>query len=467
LCIARPKGNDAVSKFDLRDISDRLASSTDTESVVQEFLGYLQSIHSDWRGALAFYEVSRDSIVNVYELGDGRLVRREVTMPVDHLPARLVRKVFHPNAFFNEAGARPTLAQWLNSSPIYEPDQDESVALAPLFPMSGWRSSACLALADHDDVLGLLVLASEKKNAFAAKAIEEIMPVKNMAALALAQHLHRASWSPEAEADARTVRQAAQEFQERLRHLTQHARELEEDNRAKADRLAQLVGEIEKLDHNSSHYKQELDRVKGTVLALEEQTSLATEHLSDAYTQLDMLQNRLADLESTIGFMRQTLQALSHPYHPGHLAHAMVSSVCEHFALERCSLMLIDPNGDTMSIAAQSGIPEEIAARVKVRVGQGISGWVARHHKPLFVRVDEDIPAISREVKETYNSDSFICVPLIHAGRALGVLNFSNKRDGEPFDDADFDRATLAATILAMTLDEREELKIGIERRAA
>lgn len=56
-----------MSKFDLRDISERLARSRDTETVVHEFLGYLQAMRGDWRASLAFYEVSRDALVKVYE----------------------------------------------------------------------------------------------------------------------------------------------------------------------------------------------------------------------------------------------------------------------------------------------------------------------------------------------------------------------------------------------------------------
>ena len=47
-----------MSKFDLRDISERLARSKDTEAVVFEFLGYLQAERNDWRASIAFYEVS-------------------------------------------------------------------------------------------------------------------------------------------------------------------------------------------------------------------------------------------------------------------------------------------------------------------------------------------------------------------------------------------------------------------------
>ena len=85
------QGEHAVSKFDLRDISDRLTASRSTEAVVFEFLGYLQSQRGDWKASLAFYEVSRDSLVAVYERHASRLVRKDLSVPVDRLPPRLVR----------------------------------------------------------------------------------------------------------------------------------------------------------------------------------------------------------------------------------------------------------------------------------------------------------------------------------------------------------------------------------------
>src|SRR5438874_12504445 len=106
-----------MSKFDLRDISDRLAKSRDTEAVVFEFLGYLQAVRSDWRASLAFYEVSSDSLVNTYERQWNRLVRRDVQLPVSQLPARLVRKFFHPSAFFNHSDRRTLLSNLFTASP--------------------------------------------------------------------------------------------------------------------------------------------------------------------------------------------------------------------------------------------------------------------------------------------------------------------------------------------------------------
>jgi hypothetical protein len=46
-------------------------------------------------------------------------------------------------------------------------------------------------------------------------------------------------------------------------------------------------------------------------------------------------------------------------------------------------------------------------------------------------------------------------VPLVYNGSMFGVLNLSNKRDGDIFDDIDLDRAVLTGAVLGMTLGSR------------
>jgi transcriptional regulator with GAF, ATPase, and Fis domain len=449
-----------VSKFDLRDISERLESSRDTEAVVSEFIGYLQALHTDWHVALAFYEVSSDSLVSVCERQGSRLVRRNVALPVDRLPARLVRKFFHPSAFFNQIKSRPVLGNWFRSSPSYEPDPVDAPALKPLLPDTDWMSCVCLPIADHDDILALLMITSPKRGAFTSKAIGEIIPVKSIASLALAHHLHRAAWNQDDPTGLASAEPG--EFRERIKRLDQQARELEQDNREKARKLTELAGEVEHLDKSSSEYKLELERVKGTIMALEEQSVAATQHLSDAYVELTVTQARLAETERTIGFMKDVFQVLSQEHIPDELPRTLVSWFCRQFGIERCSLMMLDGSGETLHMGAQCGIDPAVASRVKVRVGQGIAGWVAHNRKPLFVRVRDEVPPMPRTVKETYNSDSFICVPLVYNNRLYGVMSLSNKRDGEPFEAVDLDRAVLASSVVAVMLGGQE-----MSRRAA
>ncbi len=446
-----------MSKFDLRDISDRLTKSRDTEAVVFEFLGYLQALRPDWRATLAFYEVSRDALVSCYERQGNRLVRRDIVVPVDHLPARLVRKFFHPSAFFNSAaGKRSLLSHVFGSSPSYEPDPLEAAALKPITALAQWQSCVCLPLADQEDMLAMLVIASDKRGAFGSRVVGELIPVKSMAALALAQHLHRTERNEPAPKSNGKVPAAAAEFQERLQRLNLHTQELEEDNRDKARKLEALAGEIELLDKNSTQYKQELERVKSTLFALEEQTAAATHHLTEAYSELTEARGRMTELQRTVRFMKEVFQFLGQEHEREHFPQTLVAWFSEHFHVERCSLMLLDPARETLTIAAQRGIDPAISARVRVRIGQGIAGWVAHNRKPLFVRLKDEQALANNADRGVYNSDSFVSVPLCYNNRLCGVLNLSNKRDGEPFDEFDLDRALLAGSIMAMSLANHE-----------
>ncbi len=452
-----------MSKFDLRDVSKRLSESRDTEAVVFEFLGYLQGLKPDWRASLAFYEVSRDALVSLYVREQDRLIRRDVTVPVDQLPARLVRKFFHPSAFSNAPNRRSLLSSLFKTSPFYEPEASEAGALRPLAPIPDWISCVCMPLADQEDLLAMLVLTSRKKGAFGSRVVDDLVPVKSMAALALAQHLYRSARATHesAAADQSGVEtaageDAAAEFQEQIRLLDSQAAGRAGESEAKTARLEALTHELERADRSSSDYRHELERVKEHLHALEEQSNAATEHLNEACSQLTETQYRMAELQRTVGFLQDLFQMLSQEHDAQEFSGTMVMWFSEAFGVERCSLMVLDGNRDTMRIAAHRGLDPVVADKVRVRVGQGISGWVAQNRKPLFVRVKTDARDVAHTGQDVYNSDSFITVPLIHGNRVVGVLNLSNKAAGLPFDQLDLDRAMLTGSLLAMTLGAQD-----------
>jgi len=446
-----------VSKFDLRDISQRLSASRDTEALVNEFLGYLEAVRPDWHASLAFYEVSQDALVSLYTRSSHRLQRKDLKLAVDQLPARLVRKFFHPSAFFHQ-GSRSLLSNLLQTSPHYDVPPVEVQALRAVVPISQWQSCVCLPIADQEDLLAMLVLASEHPNAFGSRVIGEILPIRAVAALALAQHLHR-SGRERPEPKPEDVTAAAAEFQAQLKRIDQQAAQVAHTVPAEAARLDQLAKELEMLDHSKNHYKKELEAVKGQLLALEEQTVAATQNLSDAYAQLDLTSGRLYAMQRTVGFMKEVCQVLSQEHDRQKFARTLVSWFCEHFGVERCSLMLLDGSRETLTIAAQRGIDPEVAAKVKVRTGQGIAGWVAHNRKPLYIRVRSDAKDVAYTGQDAYNSDSFICVPLIYNNRLCGVMNLSNKKNGEPFEDYDLDRAQIAGSLMAVALADLDNAR--------
>jgi GAF domain-containing protein len=463
-----------VSKFDLRDVSKRLAESRDTEAVVYEFLGYLQSLRPDWRASLAFYEVSRDTLTSLYARDGEELVRRDLLVAVEQLPPRLVRKFFHAGAFSDTGNRRSLLASLFKNTPFYEPEESDAQALRPLVAIPDWESCICMPLADQDDLLAMLVMTSRKKNAFGSRVANDLVPVKSMAALALAQHLYRSAQSAPtptptpapAPALGRAIEpppssaplfaDAGPEFQEKVRQLDDRTAQVAGTRESSEARLDALSHELERADHSSSQYRQELERVKVHLQALEEQSTAATAHLNEAHSQLTETQDRTAELRRTVGFLQDVFQMLSQEHDAQEMAETMVLWFSENFGVERCSLMVIDEARDMLHIAAQRGIDPLIASTVRVRVGQGISGWVAHNRKPLFVRVRNDVTEVEPTGQDVYNSDSFITVPLVNGDQVVGVLNLSNKSGGLPFDQIDLGRAMLTGSLLAMSLGADE-----------
>ncbi|MEK7329976.1 MAG: GAF domain-containing protein [Candidatus Eisenbacteria bacterium] len=462
-----------MSRFDLRDVSDRLTRSRDTKSVVFEFLRSLEAARSDWRASLAFYEVSQDAFVDVFEVEGNRLIRREIVVRANELPERLVRKLFDASAIFN-APEKPSLfSGGLGTAPCYVAEDRDASELMPLTVLSDWRSCICLPLGDQSDLIGILVITSAKKNAFGGRAVSEILPVKSLVTVALAKHLQRAGREApapqptrEAEAASEAVTEAAAELRAQLDTLTERSRQLDQEERSRGEMLANLTSEYEERQRSSDEYRVELDRVKSIMAALEAQSVAATEHLAEAYTEMNDASWEMADLERRVDFARRFLQLLGQEPDERRLPMAIVGWLSSEFGIERCSLMTLDASREVLQISAQCGIDAGVAERVRVRVGQGVAGWVAHNRKPLLVRMRSQAEVTPEAQADTYNSPSFIAVPVVHNGRLYGVLNLSNKQGGELFNGVDFDCASLAGAALAVRLASCEPARSAAARAA-
>jgi GAF domain-containing protein len=70
--------------------------------------------------------------------------------------------------------------------------------------------------------------------------------------------------------------------------------------------------------------------------------------------------------------------------------------------------------------------------------------------------MSERIAELERTVQDKYNSESFVCTPLVFNNRLMGVLNLSNKRNGESFEAVDLECAVMLSAVLALALAGQE-----------
>lgn len=115
---------------------------------------------------------------------------------------------------------------------------------------------------------------------------------------------------------------------------------------------------------------------------------------------------------------------------------------------EAASILLADEGtGDLTFRAAVGGEPDRIK-RMKIKAGQGISGWVAEHGRPQIVNEVESDKRHSKHVSDEvgYHPKSVLCVPLTWDDGGRGALQLLNKGGGRaPFIDDDLKMATVIA----------------------
>src|ERR1700691_1962002 len=99
--------------------------------------------------------------------------------------------------------------------------------------------------------------------------------------------------------------------------------------------------------------------------------------MSDDVEQLKAAHERLKLLYQVSNVIHSTLE-------PQQALQLILREAVRLMRASSGSIALINPNNGMLEIQATAGLPYN-AAEVKLRVGQGIAGWVARRGKPARV----------------------------------------------------------------------------------
>ena len=99
-------------------------------------------------------------------------------------------------------------------------------------------------------------------------------------------------------------------------------------------------------------------------------------------------------------------------------------------ALVKCDSCLVYVlEGDQLVLRASKNTHPDVVDRLKLRVGQGITGWVAEHREPVAVAekaaADPRFQFFHELPEDSY--EAFLSVPLTCRGRVVGVINLQHR----------------------------------------
>lgn len=106
---------------------------------------------------------------------------------------------------------------------------------------------------------------------------------------------------------------------------------------------------------------------------------------------------------------------------------------------ETGSLLLLDEAAGELYFDVALGEKGEGVRQIRLKVGQGIAGYVAQTGEPVIINDVQSDPRFAREAdkKSGFVTRNMVCVPVKAHGKLLGVLQAINKLDGAVFDSTD------------------------------
>jgi signal transduction protein with GAF and PtsI domain len=128
---------------------------------------------------------------------------------------------------------------------------------------------------------------------------------------------------------------------------------------------------------------------------------------------------------SDIQMLLSTSEAADHE----ELLNAIIDETRTATATQVCSLYLWDQSSKRLVLTATNGLAKEGIGVVQMRLGQGVTGWVAKHRRALNVvdtRADRRfhwIPGLDQD-----RFISMLSVPVLAGGRLVGVVNVQTEQ---------------------------------------
>lgn len=123
---------------------------------------------------------------------------------------------------------------------------------------------------------------------------------------------------------------------------------------------------------------------------------------------------------------------------------------------ERGSIMLLAEEEGTLRVEIAKGMDEEVVRKIRVPLGEGISGKVASMGKPLLINGKANVNDFERPMERS-DVKSAMSVPLLVNGETIGVINVSTSESSHSFTSEDLNFLTSLASLAAQVIQRSNE----------
>ena len=149
------------------------------------------------------------------------------------------------------------------------------------------------------------------------------------------------------------------------------------------------------------------------------------------------LKNNLCNLKQELDFFEEVSKTLTSTLDLNNILSTIMNNAKKLIKAEAWSFLLIDQETGDLVFEKTSGKKDDKKKikKIRMKIGEGIAGWVARELIPVVVPDVSADPRFSSKVDKqiTLKTKTIMCVPIKSKGNILGVLEIVNKTTNEPF----------------------------------
>ena len=118
---------------------------------------------------------------------------------------------------------------------------------------------------------------------------------------------------------------------------------------------------------------------------------------------------------------------------PAKVVELVMEKIRQLIPSEAWSLLMVDEKNHELVFEAALGAKGPDVSSHRLKMGEGVAGWVADSGKPAIVNDAANDPRFTArlDTRTQFATRSILCAPLVSRGRTIGVLEIINKRDGK------------------------------------
>jgi len=169
------------------------------------------------------------------------------------------------------------------------------------------------------------------------------------------------------------------------------------------------------------------------VTLLQQELDACDRQLRDARRTVERLRNELEEKRDEADALRRVGEATGFAFDHEEMMKVTADIAVQITGTDSCQIYLFDTTREELVLRAADASFTSMVGKIRLKLGEGITGWVARERKPVQVARHawedhrfKDFPAMHEREYE-----SMLSVPLVTHGEIIGVINVRTRRPHE------------------------------------